>query len=113
MAGPVHALASPLPRPEEAPPPCPPSPPTFLGLGTGDAALLFQSHTSQCGWSLRTPQPWDSFPGPGLSVPFAQVTAMLASRPQSGEAWPVAGLWGKDRVNPETMGSLHAFYSLP
>lgn len=60
-----------------------------------------------------TPQPWDSFPGPGLSVPFAQVTAMLASRPQSGEAWPVAGLWGKDRVNPETMGSLHAFSSLP
>lgn len=34
----------PLPRPEEAPPPCPPSPPTFLGVGTRDAAPLFQSH---------------------------------------------------------------------
>lgn len=44
VAGPVHALASPLPRPEEAPPPCPPSPPTFLGLGTRDAAPQFQSH---------------------------------------------------------------------
>lgn len=44
VASPVHALASPLPRPEEAPPPCPPSPPTFLGLGTRDAAPLFQSY---------------------------------------------------------------------
>ncbi|XP_029324038.1 mucin-7-like [Mus caroli] len=44
VASPVHALASPLPRPEGAPPPCPPSPPTFLGLGTRDAAPLFQSH---------------------------------------------------------------------